>query len=223
MTTVPAVATGQLLIGAVLGGVAWTAQQVLGGYLVAHQLQGTSEVYGVLRHGARADVMDLPGPCASTWARPTLVLARHLWPRSIVQRPLTEADRVALADIARQEERRPEEKVHVSFEPEGLEHTPQDDDDRPPPASRPRPRPPRRHSKSDTSLRFPDVVGAGSAAASSTATRSGEPLTVKRQQVHRTEQNPQESDPLRRRVTLCVRIAREPTRWESHGQGRGRR
>jgi uncharacterized BrkB/YihY/UPF0761 family membrane protein len=130
MTTVPPVATGQLLIGAVLGGVAWTALQVLGGYLVAHQLQGTSEVYGFFATVLGLMLWIFLGSRVLLYVgEANVVLARHLWPRSIVQPPLTEADRVALADIARQEERRPEEKVHVSFEPEGPEHTPQDDDD----------------------------------------------------------------------------------------------
>ncbi|HEX3542218.1 MAG TPA: hypothetical protein VHT75_17425, partial [Acidimicrobiales bacterium] len=46
-----------------------------------------------------------------------VVRRRRLWPRSIVQPPLTPADRKVLADIARQEERRPEEDVAVNFRP----------------------------------------------------------------------------------------------------------
>jgi hypothetical protein len=45
------------------------------------------------------------------------VRVRHLWPRSIVQPPLTEADKRVLHDIAHEEERRPEERVGVGFEP----------------------------------------------------------------------------------------------------------
>jgi hypothetical protein len=44
-----------------------------------------------------------------------VVRARHLWPRSIVQPPLTAADEAALAALAQQEERRPEEQVQVTF------------------------------------------------------------------------------------------------------------
>ena len=40
-----------------------------------------------------------------------VVKARRLWPRSIVQPPLTPADRRALDDIAEQERRRPEQSV----------------------------------------------------------------------------------------------------------------
>ena len=45
-----------------------------------------------------------------------VVLARRLWPRSIVQPPLTEADRAVLAAQALQNQRRDEQRVHVSYE-----------------------------------------------------------------------------------------------------------
>ncbi len=117
MTTVGAVTTRQLLPGAVVGAVGWTVLQALGGYLVGHQLRHASEVYGFF-----ATVLGL-----MSWiflgARVVLygteanvVVARQLWSRSLVQPPLTAADERALGDIARQEERRPEETVDVSFE-----------------------------------------------------------------------------------------------------------
>jgi YihY family inner membrane protein len=117
MTTVRTIATRQLLAGAAIGGVAWTLLQALGGYLVSHQLRNSSEVYGFF-----ATVLGL-----LSWiflgarvvlyaAEANVVLARRLWPRSLVQPPLTPADKQALADIVRQEERRPEESVDVSFE-----------------------------------------------------------------------------------------------------------
>ena len=43
------------------------------------------------------------------------VRSQRLWPRSIVQPPLTKADQEALSAIARREERRPEEDVQVTF------------------------------------------------------------------------------------------------------------
>ncbi|HEY6698011.1 MAG TPA: YihY/virulence factor BrkB family protein [Acidimicrobiales bacterium] len=117
MTTVRTIATRQLLAGAAIGGLAWTLLQALGGYLVSHQLRNSSEVYGFF-----ATVLGL-----LSWiflgtrvvlyaAEANVVLARRLWPRSLVQPPLTPADKQALADIVRQEERRPEESVDVSFE-----------------------------------------------------------------------------------------------------------
>jgi uncharacterized BrkB/YihY/UPF0761 family membrane protein len=49
-----------------------------------------------------------------------VVRVRRLWPRSIVQPPLTDADRRVLHDIARQEERRPEQRVGVGFDPDAV-------------------------------------------------------------------------------------------------------
>jgi hypothetical protein len=54
-------------------------------------------------------------------AEANVVVTRRLWPRSIVQPPLTDADRRVLSDIAQQEERRPEESVDVGFEASGTE------------------------------------------------------------------------------------------------------
>jgi hypothetical protein len=48
-------------------------------------------------------------------AEVNVVLARRMWPRSIVQPPLTESDKRMLADLAKQEERRPEQTVQVIF------------------------------------------------------------------------------------------------------------
>jgi hypothetical protein len=45
-----------------------------------------------------------------------VVLDRRLWPRSIVQPPLTEADRHSIALQALQNQRRPEEQVEVTFD-----------------------------------------------------------------------------------------------------------
>jgi hypothetical protein len=61
-------------------------------------------------------------------AEVNVVRARRLWPRSILQPPLTRSDRQALADLAKQEERRPEESIHVDFTepPATAEREPQD-------------------------------------------------------------------------------------------------
>jgi YihY family inner membrane protein len=117
MTTVGSIPLRQLVPGAVLGGVVWSCLQALGGYLVGHQLRDASEVYGFF-----ATVLGL-----MSWiflatrvllyaAEVNVVLARRLWPRSLVQPPLTDADQRTLAALARQQERRPEETVDVAFD-----------------------------------------------------------------------------------------------------------
>ena len=45
-----------------------------------------------------------------------VVLARRLWPRSIVQPPLTQADRAVLAAQALQNQRRDEQRIQVSYD-----------------------------------------------------------------------------------------------------------
>lgn len=115
--TVADVPTGSLVPGAILGGVCWSLLQVLGAYLVGHQLRHASQVYGFF-----ASVLGLVwwlflGAQLTLYAaEANVVWARRLWPRSIVQPPLTDADKRALDDIALQGERRPEQSVESSWE-----------------------------------------------------------------------------------------------------------
>jgi YihY family inner membrane protein len=114
--TVREVETNCLVPGAVVGGVGWSILQTIGAYLVSHQLRHASQVYGYF-----ASVIGLIswlsiGAQLSLYAAElNVVLARKLWPRSIVQPPLTDADKDTLAAIAKQEERRPEQSVSVEF------------------------------------------------------------------------------------------------------------
>ncbi|MCU1466075.1 MAG: YihY/virulence factor BrkB family protein [Actinomycetia bacterium] len=106
-----------LVPGAVLGGIGWTLLQFLGTYLVDHQLKHTSQVYGVF-----AVVLGLVAwlylnaQLTMYAAEFNVVRARHLWPRTLLQPPLSAADRVVLRDIAKQEARRPEQTVMVGFD-----------------------------------------------------------------------------------------------------------
>jgi len=114
--TVRAVSTRELLPGAIIGGLCWSVLQVLGAYLVAHQLRYASQVYGYF-----ASVLGLVswlflGAQVTLYAaEANVVWARRLWPRSIVQPPLTEADKRAFDDIAMQGERRPEQVVESTW------------------------------------------------------------------------------------------------------------
>ncbi|MDQ6928277.1 MAG: YihY/virulence factor BrkB family protein [Actinomycetota bacterium] len=139
--TVRSVATRSLLPGAILGGVGWSVLQVLGAYLVGHQLRHASQVYGYF-----ASVLGLVswlflGAQLTLYAaEANVVWARQLWPRSIVQPPLTDADKRAFDDIALQGERRPEQSVKSIWDddataspsdPESTTHRPTGvDDDR---------------------------------------------------------------------------------------------
>src|SRR6266699_401666 len=133
------VPTRKLLPGAITGGIGWTVLQVLGTYLVHHFLHSDS-VYGVFGTvlGLLAWItlaVQLTVYCAEI----NVVLTRRLWPRSIVQPPLTEADRASMALQALQNQRRPEQHVAVTFddrEPdaETPAGTPQTPDEVAPPA-----------------------------------------------------------------------------------------
>jgi uncharacterized BrkB/YihY/UPF0761 family membrane protein len=98
----------------VFAAIAWTILQALGGYYVSHQLQGASQTYGTFATviGLMAWLY-LGAQMTFFAAEINVVRRRRLWPRAIVQPPLTEADRRALTYYAKQEERRPEEEVDV--------------------------------------------------------------------------------------------------------------
>lgn len=116
LLTPKVIGSRDLVVGALLAGAGWSAVQALGGYLVAHQLRETSEVYGffAIVLGLLA-FLSLGAQLAIYAAEVNVVRARRLWPRSLVQPPLTESDRIALRQIAQREERRPEERVEVRF------------------------------------------------------------------------------------------------------------
>ncbi|MBW8827185.1 MAG: YihY/virulence factor BrkB family protein [Acidobacteria bacterium] len=119
------VPTRELRPGAVVAAIGWSALQYGGGYLVGHQLRHASEVYGFF--GTVLGLLSflaLAGTITLYAAELNVVRARRLWPRSIVQPPLTRGDRQVLTDIARQEERRPEQRVIVEYPPEPVDPSP---------------------------------------------------------------------------------------------------
>jgi YihY family inner membrane protein len=105
----------RLVPGAVVGGIFWTALQAVGAYLVHHDLRSDS-VYGIFATvlGLVAWIY-LAAEAAVYAAEVNVVLARRLWPRAIVQPPLTDADRTSMALQALQNQRRPEQQVEVTF------------------------------------------------------------------------------------------------------------
>ena len=104
-----------LVTGAVVGGVAWTLLQALSTYLVHHYLHSDS-VYGAFAIVLGLVAWIYLGVQVTVYAAEVnVVLTRRLWPRSMMQPPLTEADRAAMALQALQNQRRKEERVRVSF------------------------------------------------------------------------------------------------------------
>ena len=138
------VRTRSLLPGAITGGILWTVLQVLGTWLIHHFLHSDS-AYGVFATvlGLLAWIyltVEITVYCAEI----NVVLARRLWPRAMVQPPLTEADRASMALQALQNQRRPEQHVEVTFDdrPSGAAEpawTPRTPDQVAPPAEMARP------------------------------------------------------------------------------------
>lgn len=110
------VATRSLLAGVVIGGVAWTILQAAGGYVVGHDLKGASALYGVfgLVLGLIAWIY-LAAEITLYAAEINTVLFYRLWPRGMVQPPLTDADQQSLAFQVTQNQRRPEQEVVTRF------------------------------------------------------------------------------------------------------------
>jgi YihY family inner membrane protein len=109
----------QLLPGAATGALGWSALQALGVWIVDRQLQHANLIYGVFGVViVLLSWLSLSGQLLLYAAEVNVVLARRLWPRSLLQRPLTGPDRQVLTALARAEERLAEETVEVSFDPE---------------------------------------------------------------------------------------------------------
>lgn len=116
--TPKAVLVRRLVPGAVLAGLGWTILEAVGTQLVKHYLHSDS-VYGIF-----AIVLSLVAwiylvvEITIYAAEVNVVLARRLWPRSIVQPPLTPADRRALSLFPLAEQRRNEQQVAVTYDDE---------------------------------------------------------------------------------------------------------
>ena len=110
------VATRSLIPGVIIGGVAWTILQAAGAYVVGHDLKGASALYGLfgLVLGLIAWIY-LGAEITLYAAEINTVLHHRLWPRGMVQPPLTDADQRSLAFQVTQNQRRPEQEVITRF------------------------------------------------------------------------------------------------------------
>jgi uncharacterized BrkB/YihY/UPF0761 family membrane protein len=115
--TPSAVPLRRLAPGSVMAAVGWTVLQSLGGFVVGHYLKNANSLYGTfgIVLGLFAWLY-LIAELAVYSAELNVVLARRLFPRSIVQPPLTRADCASLAAQALQNRRRPEQHVEVTFD-----------------------------------------------------------------------------------------------------------
>jgi uncharacterized BrkB/YihY/UPF0761 family membrane protein len=106
----------EIWLGVVLATLFWEVLQTLGGYYVRNSLAHANATYGFF-----AIVIGLlswlfvAAQLTLYAAEVNVVRKHHLWPRSLTQPPLTEADRAMFTRLAMMEERRPEVKVSISF------------------------------------------------------------------------------------------------------------
>jgi len=107
-----------LVPGALLAGLGWTVLQYAGTLLVGHTLRHANETYGYF--GSVIGLISflyLAAELTVYAAEVNVVRERRLYPRSIVQPPLTAADQAVLSAVAEQGARRPEQRVRVEFTP----------------------------------------------------------------------------------------------------------
>ena len=109
----------QLRGGALAAGILYELLQTLGGYYVGHTLKHASNVYGTfgLVIGLLSWVY-LAAHISLLAAEANVVATRRLWPRSfslMIEQPATQADRRALTQRGKVEERRQDETVSVDF------------------------------------------------------------------------------------------------------------
>jgi YihY family inner membrane protein len=109
----------QLRGGAVAAGILYELLQTLGGYYVGHTLKHASNVYGTfgLVFGLISWIY-LSAHITLLAAEANVVATRRLWPRSfslMIEQPATQADKRALTQRGKVEERRQDETVSVEF------------------------------------------------------------------------------------------------------------
>ena len=110
------VASRDLLLGAILSSVAWQILLSQAGFIVSNDLKHAQAIAGFF--GIVLGLVAWFGlqATAIVYAVETdVVRAHHLWPRSIIQPPLTQADKKYLVETASVERRRFEETITIEF------------------------------------------------------------------------------------------------------------
>jgi YihY family inner membrane protein len=106
----------EVAIGAITATVFWEALQLIGTWFVTRGLRTASPTYGIFAVVITLLSWLYLGSQMVLWAAEiNVVLHYRLWPRSIAQPPLTQADRLVFVRLAQMEVRRPEQTVITSF------------------------------------------------------------------------------------------------------------
>jgi YihY family inner membrane protein len=114
--TVASIAWRQVLPGALVGAIGWTALLLVGQWVVERQIGRASAVYGLFATviGLLAWIY-LAAQLFLLAGEVNVVAARRLWPRSVASSPPAAQDREVLAGQAEEQRALPEERVDVTF------------------------------------------------------------------------------------------------------------
>jgi membrane protein len=111
------VPTRSMVLGAAISALGWQLLLVVAGVVVAHQLRHAQAVAGLF--GAVLGLLAwlaLQATVIVYAIEVDAVRAKHLWPRSIMQPPLTEADKSYYTAALHAEAQRPEQHVAVAYD-----------------------------------------------------------------------------------------------------------
>ncbi|MBW8711299.1 MAG: YihY/virulence factor BrkB family protein, partial [Mycobacterium sp.] len=111
------VPTRCLLLSAVVSAVGWQLLLIVAGYVVSHQLRHAHAVAGLF--GVVLGLLAwlaLQATVIVYAIEADVVRVKHLWPRSIIQPPLTDADEAYYTARLRAEAQRPEQQLDIAYE-----------------------------------------------------------------------------------------------------------
>jgi YihY family inner membrane protein len=111
------VGTSDLWPGVVIATTSWTILQLVGGIYINHVYRHAQGLYSQFALVIALIVWLHLGAQVTVYAAEiNVVVARRLWPRSLLGPPEEPADQVTLTALAKVEERDPTERVEVSFQ-----------------------------------------------------------------------------------------------------------
>lgn len=114
--------------GALTAGIAWTILVSVATYLATNQLRRASDLYGFF--GVIIGLvawMALASNFFVIGAEVNVVRERRLWPRTLLQPPIVDADETVLTSQVMKERRRPEQRIAVEYSPASPAENSEDD------------------------------------------------------------------------------------------------